>query len=158
MKRFCCALLLAAVACSAQAATKGPLDVSKPAEQVTRQISAIRQDMGDGKTYVEIDPGKKAQAEAALSRISDTVTRAGGRELSQAEQVTVFNDQELVNTVLGQARDDSRMVCKRERAVGSNMMTSQCMTVAERRQRQRQSQKEMNDLQRNKSQLDPSGR
>jgi len=30
--------------------------------------------------------------------------------------------------------------------------------VAERRQRQRQSQKEMNDLQRNKSQLDPSGR
>ena len=85
-----------------------------------------------------------------MTRIERTIETRGSTELSADEQVTVFNDQEVVNTVLTSAKDDSRMVCQRVRAVGSNMVTSQCMTVAQRREMRRNSERNMNDVQRSR--------
>ncbi|MEL5920715.1 hypothetical protein AAGG60_21830, partial [Stenotrophomonas maltophilia] len=51
------------------------------------------------------------------------------------------NDQQVVNTGLTQAREDSRLICQREKPIGSNRTTTQCRTVAERaRPKQRANQ------------------
>ncbi|AWH30265.1 hypothetical protein [Stenotrophomonas sp. YAU14A_MKIMI4_1] len=152
MRKVACAVLfvLASASAAASSGTAGPLDVSRPADLVNTQISTIRADLAKGELYSEISAGERAKVSDALTRIQAAIDRSGGAELSSGQQVSVFNDQEIVNTVLTRAKDDSRMICKRTRAVGSNMVTSQCMTVAQRRALRRDSQREMNDIQRNR--------
>jgi hypothetical protein len=105
------------------------------------QRSAIMSALGDGKTYSEISANDRQRVTASLSRISSLLGGAGSvEELPGATRVEVFNEQELVNTVLTQAREDSRLVCTREKKVGSHRTTNNCMTVAERRRAREQSQ------------------
>lgn len=97
------------------------------------QAQQIRADLG-GETYGEITQDDKRKVNDALQRLDAAL--AGGADinsLNEAEKVRVFNDQELINTVLMKARADSRVVCKREKTVGSHRAVSQCLTVAERR-------------------------
>ncbi|GHH49609.1 hypothetical protein [[Pseudomonas] boreopolis] len=157
MRSFVLMLFLGLMASSSAfaQAQKGklPLDLGKPGPDVAGQIQQIRADLAEGKLYSEIEAAKRAEVVQALDRISATIDRNQGRELSKADQVSLSNDQELVNVILTRAKEDSRMVCRRERAIGSNMITSQCMTVAQRREAQRRSQQDMNDVQR-RSRLD----
>jgi hypothetical protein len=105
------------------------------------QRNAIVSALGDGKTYSEISPNDRQRVTASLDRISSLLGGAGGvGQLPEATKVEVFNEQELVNTVLTQAREDSRLVCTREKKVGSHRTTNNCMTVAERRRAREQSQ------------------
>jgi len=87
--------------------------------------------------YSEISLEDKSRVQQALGRIKlkmDGHTLVS--DLSPQERTAVFNDQETINTVLNRAREDSRMVCRRERSTGSNMAQSVCMTVAQRRKAQ----------------------
>lgn len=99
------------------------------AAQIARVDAALRSD-----EYREISMEEKSRVQQALGRIR---LKMEGRELvtelSPKDQTLVFNDQEVVNTVLTRAREDSRMVCRRERTTGSNMQQSVCLTVAQRR-------------------------
>ena len=54
-------------------------------------------------------------------------------------QTEILNDQAVVNTILSRAHADSRMVCRRERATGSNRPERVCLTVAQRRKMQEDS-------------------
>jgi len=137
------ALLLAF---DASAAKSRPLDLTKPAAEVNEQIDVIQQELADGKTYSEIKPDQKEKVVLALSRISDAVEHGNGRTLAPNDQVTAFNDQEVVNNILTQAREDSRMICKRQKSVGSNMVSPQCMTVAQSRAAREQGRKDLNDM------------
>lgn len=65
--------------------------------------------------------------------MSQALGDGGIQSMSQERRVAVFNDQELVNGLLTRAREDSRLVCRREKTVGSNLPVSVCHTVAERR-------------------------
>src|SRR3546814_12843539 len=47
-------------------------------------------------------------------------------------KVAVFTDQELINNILTEAGENSRLVCKRVKRTGSHMSSNQCMTVAAR--------------------------
>lgn len=105
------------------------------------QRDAIVSALGDGKTYSEISPSDRQKVTTSLGRISSLLGGAGSVEqLSEATKVEVFNEQELVNTVLTQAHEDSRLVCTREKKVGSHRTTNNCMTVAERRRAREQSE------------------
>ena len=105
------------------------------------QRDAIVAALGDGKTYSEISSGDRQKVTVALDRISSLLGGAGSVEqLSEAAKVEVFNQQELVNTVLTQAHEDSRLVCTREKKVGSHRTTNNCMTVAERRRAREESE------------------
>ena len=106
-----------------------------------QQHQAIRRALSDGKTYSELDARQRGDVLAALDRIAAALAKPGGLDaLSEADKIQVFNDQELVNTLLSNAYEDSRLVCERVRTTGSHRQTSQCFTVAERRRIREQSQ------------------
>lgn len=123
-------LVMAGAAAAEERGTRVDLD-----SQFTAQRDAILAELKDGETFVEIEPGERTQVVAALDRMTAAVEQAGGvANLGDAQQVAMFNDQELVNTILTKAGDDSRLICKRERKTGSHRMVNHCMTVAERRE------------------------
>ena len=97
------------------------------------QKAAIESNLSDD-LYSELSRNDRDAVRGALGRIEAAVAgKASISELDDATRVEVFNDQELINTILTQAAEDSRMVCRREKKLGSNMPTNVCMTVAERR-------------------------
>ena len=126
-------------AASGKSTDKEFLNVSSPFEQ---QREKILIDLSDSETYAEISEKDRAEVRNALTRISDALRQAGGSvdQLSADSKTKVFNDQELINTILTSAREDSRMVCTREKKVGSHRTTSICKTVAERRRDMEESQ------------------
>jgi hypothetical protein len=101
-----------------------------------QQKARIEAELADGKTYAEISAQDQATVRESLARIADTLETAGSMEaLSGADKVEVFNDQEVVNTILTQAAYDSRQVCERIESTGSHRKTTVCTTVAERNRR-----------------------
>lgn len=85
--------------------------------------------------YRAISDDDRAAVHQALARIRTNVGDASSVDaLSPAMRTAVFNDQEVVNTILTRARADSRLVCERVRLTGSNRREQVCLTVAERRE------------------------
>ena len=77
-----------------------------------------------------------AEVREALDRISRELEGVDSvAELAEPAKVTVFNEQERINTILTQAKADSRLVCDHSRPTGSNRKVTKCQTVAERRRR-----------------------
>lgn len=140
------AALLSAAWGAVAAPAQPPLDVSADPARVSAQIEQIRRELADGKTYVEIGSEQKLAVQAALDRLSHAFDRSGGSQLSASEQVSALSDQRAVNEILTKARDDSRLICRRQAKVGSNMLTSQCMTVAQRRRAEEAGKKGLDDL------------
>ena len=68
--------------------------------------------------------------------------------MPESVRTEVFNDQQVVNTVLTRAREDSRLICRREKATGSNFAVTQCLTLAERERNKNDAQQRMNRAQR----------
>lgn len=100
------------------------------------QKAAIEQALDDGETYTELAPRDRREVHARLARMLGSIEAAGSVDaFTEREKVAFFNEQEAVNALLTQAADDSRLVCRRERPLGSRMMVNTCVTVAERRRR-----------------------
>ncbi|WP_406234952.1 hypothetical protein ACI703_04510 [Isoptericola jiangsuensis] len=120
------------------------LDATAP---VAEQIDAIEKAMRSD-NYSEISLEQKSEVQQALGRIR---LKMGDHqrvdELGAEARVEILNDQEKVNTILTKARADSRLVCRRERTIGSNMPQQVCMTVAQRRQSEDASRKALQDRQ-----------
>ncbi|MEO6102033.1 MAG: hypothetical protein ABIP44_00135 [Pseudoxanthomonas sp.] len=136
----------AITASSGEAAGKQAVDLSG---SFADQKKSIETNLADGETYSEISRQDRDQVRSALQRISSTLEITGSVDtLSDVEKAQVFNDQELVNTLLTSAGEDSRLICKREKKVGSNRTTTQCETVGQRRRAAEDSQKAMRDNQR----------
>lgn len=90
-----------------------------------------------GEQYREISAESRSQVVAALDRIGDAFADASSEaELAPEARASVAADEALVNEALAEAAADSRMICRRERRVGSNMPTNVCKTAAERRRMQ----------------------
>lgn len=117
------------------------VDVNGASFEVQR--GAVLAALDDGKTYAEITPDNRRRVLASLDRISGLLGDRSASELTQAVRLEVFNEQELVNTLLTGAREDSRLVCVREKKTGSNRPTNNCKTVAERRRDREQTQDAM---------------
>lgn len=151
MKRLTMAMVAAALVLAMGSATAAPKnkDVFEPGKPMAEQISKIEKDLNDGETYSEISVDQRSRVREALGRMRGIVERNEGQgALSEANRKDLFNDQQVVNTVLTQAREDSRLICRRERVVGSNMPQTQCMTVAQRERIKNTSQSSMDQAQR----------
>ncbi len=130
------------VAGSATAADTGTrVDVDR---EFASQRDGILKELGDGKTYSEIEAADREKVKAALARIATALDQAGSvDQLKEQQKVDVFNDQELVNNILTKAGEDSRLVCKRIKKTGSHMSSNQCMTVAARNRAMEHAQEEL---------------
>lgn len=122
------------------------LDLDAAPQAVRAQVAQIRRELDDGKTYVEIGSDQRGTVLAALQRIDSAYAASADTQLSDASRVTLTADQSLVNEILTKARDDSRLICRRDAKVGSNMLSSQCMTAAERRRVQERGKQGLDDL------------
>ncbi|KAF1698721.1 hypothetical protein CSC62_04005 [Pseudoxanthomonas jiangsuensis] len=111
------------------------------------QRSAILKALDDGKTYAEISVDNRRNVRESLERISGLLgDRQRVEELPEHARIELINEQEKVNVLLGQAREDSRLVCTREKQIGSLRSVSKCATVAERRRAREASQQEMFEM------------
>lgn len=145
MKKTLIAFLLAAVPAFAFAAQESQLALAEG--DFAEQRAEIEEDLADGKTYAEINSRDRAEVREALDRISRELEGVDSvAELAEPAKVNVFNEQERINTILTQARADSRMVCDHSRPTGSHRRVTKCQTVAERARRREADQ---NHLQRN---------
>ena len=54
-------------------------------------------------------------------------------ELDKASRMALYNEQEELRVLLSSAESDSRVLCTREKKLGSHRTTTMCKTVAERR-------------------------
>ena len=141
-------LLAALIAGPALAAKSEHQNVSFSPAHFEAQREAIIEGIR-GKTYRELSDEDRQSVLEALARMEDRLAGVDRIEqLDKRDQTAVFNDQELVNTLLTKAAADSRLVCKRERFVGSNRTTNVCITVGERQRLAEAAQEQMRGLQR----------
>ncbi|KRA16822.1 MULTISPECIES: hypothetical protein [unclassified Lysobacter] len=72
-----------------------------------------------------------------LSKQAEVLAMIEGKnssgDLSQEQQVQVFNRLEWIEAAINNAEDE-RMVCKREKTIGSTRITRVCRTVAQERE------------------------
>ncbi|MBD9367188.1 hypothetical protein [Xanthomonas sp. XNM01] len=113
------------------------------------QRRAILDALSDGKTYSEISSDSRSKVRVALDRMASVIGDVDSLdELTEVARLNVLNDQELVNALLTQAREDSRLVCIREKQVGSHRSVNKCATVAQRRQMATDTQQKLQSMQR----------
>ncbi|QIO89280.1 hypothetical protein G9274_002965 [Stenotrophomonas rhizophila] len=141
------AALLMCVATAADAAPKK--EVFESGKPLAEQITRIEIELNDGETYSELALPERSRVREALTRMRAVVEQYPEQKaLPESARMALFNDQQVVNTVLTQAREDSRLICKREKAIGSNFPVTQCMTVAQRERIKAQAQGRMDKTQR----------
>lgn len=113
------------------------------------QAEQIRKDLAAGEKYSEIDAEDRASVLSLLERLEARLNGVSDLDaLPEQARVSIYNDQEALNTILTGAAADSRQSCRREHVVGSNRRQNVCMTVAERRRRADRSREDMGDMQR----------
>ncbi|KRG70102.1 hypothetical protein [Pseudoxanthomonas dokdonensis] len=148
------ALALAMVAGSAHASSGSTVLDVKGQASFQQQRVQIEKDFASG-NYSELASEDRLKVNAALDRISSSVQGVDDvRQLSTQKSTEVFNDQELVNELLTQAAVDSRLVCKREAKIGSNMKTTTCLTAAERRRQKEDAASQFTENRPNRGQVE----
>jgi hypothetical protein len=109
-----------------------------------RQRAEIEKDLNDGKTYSEISSSDRTKVREALDHISTWLAGVASVDaLNGDTRVKIFNEQEVINTILTDARADSRLVCERSKPTGTNRYVNTCQTVAERERRREDDQRRM---------------
>lgn len=102
-----------------------PLDANTPQTFQTTAAN-VRTEMRPGGRYAFVTPAEHSRVDLALSDIDKAYAEA---RIDQDTKVRVFNDQELVNSIL--ERRDERMICANEVATGSHVRVTKCATYAQ---------------------------
>jgi hypothetical protein len=140
LRTFLCAALLVI----APAAFADDQQLALTEGDFQAQRAEIEKGLADGKTYVEITSEERTKVRESLDRIAERLQGAGSvDELDEPIKIALFNDQEVVNTILTRAASDSRVVCQRRHITGSNRPGTVCQTVGERRRRMEADQAEL---------------
>lgn len=140
----CLALLAPVVALA------GPtsLTIASP-EAFAQQKSELLAKINDGTTYSELSVADRRTVVSTLERMETVMASVEpGGELPVYRRESLATDQERINQILTAAAEDSRMVCRREKTVGTHRAQSQCLTVAQRRQIRERAQHELSAGQR----------
>lgn len=101
---------------------------------LAEQRAGIEGAITDNDDYVELRASDRKQVLDALDLMAVQLETAGSlAALPDAEREALLARQDEVNAVLKTAHGDSRLVCTREKEMGSNFRRSVCLTVAQRR-------------------------
>lgn len=149
------ALLLSATPCFA---ASGDQELDLRTKAFHAQADRIRADLANGETFTEIAPEDRQTVLGLLSSIQGRLDAAGNVDSMNAdERVSLFNEQERINTILTGAREDSRIVCERRQVTGSHRRQSMCTTVAQRRRNTTESKSKLWRMQQATPPGDPGG-
>ena len=142
---ICLALCLAGAALAAPKSTLS--DVRIEPEQFSDYRAAVEAELRAGELYQEMSRADRDEVLAILQRMDEALAGVDSVDSLQSDaKLGLYNDQERLRVLLGQAEEDSRMICRREKVVGSHMPKKICMTVAERRRAREDSQDFMRTL------------
>jgi len=104
----------------------------------------------DGDRYNEIAPADRQAVLDAMNRIGAKLAKATPEHpLSADDQVQVYNDQELVNTIVTHARAESRLFCERDQTTGSHRVHITCLTIAKWMEREQTSRRAAFEIEHN---------
>lgn len=133
----------------------GTTQAAPQAEVFTRgkplaeQMQRIDVEMNDGETYSELTLEDRSRVREALGRMRGVLDQYPDQAtITDVAKTELYNDQQLVNTVLTKAREDSRQICTREKSTGSHRATTQCRTVAQRERDKTSAQRQLGTAQR----------
>jgi hypothetical protein len=141
------ASLLAFAAADSSAAADQPVEIDVDAFETTH--ANIKRALDDRSAYSELSGTQRRDVLEALERMQRILAQADSvSQLDEEAKVKLFNDQEVVNTLLTQAAADSRLVCRQHGKTGSHRKTTKCRTVAEIRRERETSQEAARRIQR----------
>lgn len=132
----------AAFAAGDGAAARPPLAVAA----ITAQQTEIRDGViaGTGR-YKALSPSKRADLlakQASLLMMLEGKTSTA--DLTETQRVEAFNTLEWIEATINNT-DDERMVCRREKALGSNRLVRVCKTVEQDRIERENARKHMEE-------------
>lgn len=142
MKLTLAALFLLTASIAAQGETSNPSDETGTTKLSTfelfaQQKATILEDINSDTVYREISHSDANIVRDALDRMSESLSGVNDlSEMTEDQRALLFTDQDLVNTILTMAENDSRMICRRRGTLGTNFKSTTCETVAGRRERQ----------------------
>lgn len=117
-------------ATAANGASPKPLEISA----IVEQQSQIRSDVlaGQGR-YKNMSPSKRADLLAKQAGLMAIISgKSSVDELSDSQRMNAFNTLEWIQAAINN-EEDERLVCHRERTIGSQRVTRVCRTAAEER-------------------------
>jgi hypothetical protein len=118
-------------------------------EKFAETIKLIHEDMDTGGRYEYIKPQDKARVDTDLNAMAAMLQKSGSvAAMGQDDRVKLFNIQEHLNGVLSHS-DSNRLVCEHRPPVGTNIPTTTCKTFAQIEKERTDSQKYMQDEDRN---------
>jgi hypothetical protein len=105
----------------------------------------IRNEMQKGGRYEFVEPKERGQIDKSLTEMTALFDQYGSvSAMNQDTKVKLFNDQEVVNSILTK-RDRDRVICTNQAPVGSHIRQTSCHTYAQEVQAHQETQKQMSD-------------
>ena len=115
------------------------------AEKFKATADDVRKEMQPGGRYEYVKPKERDTIERTLAEMESLFEATGGVDkMKQDDKVKLFNDQEVVNSILTR-RDRDRVVCEDKPKLGSHVRTTQCHTVAQEEEARRGSKDTMDE-------------
>ncbi len=132
--RFSLFVLAAALLLSPVAFADDAFQLDVMSGPFSPQKDAVLNAVNTNPKYSEITQADRASIEASLLKISEIL--ANGKSVASLDAPSRENiklNQESVNKLLDKAFGDSKMVCTKEAAIGTNMIKRLCKTAAARK-------------------------
>ncbi len=105
----------------------------------------VRKEMEPGGRYEYVKPRERTQIEQSLAEMDALLEANGGVEhMKQDDKVKLFNDQEVVNSILTR-RDKDRVICDNAPKLGSHVRSTGCHTYGQAEDARRGSKDQMDE-------------
>jgi hypothetical protein len=142
MKQVLIAVLTAALMIGTAQAEQRPLEVSSIVSQQQEIRAGLMARSGRYKNMTETKRDELlSKQERLLAMLDGKQTSA---DLTDDEKIEAFNMLEWIEAAINNAEDE-RMICKRERTIGSQRVTQTCRTQAQMRADRERARDEMMD-------------
>lgn len=142
-----CLALATAFSLNANASSSDVFELTATsAEEFQQQANELRAKLTDGGTYDGLSNQEKSRVGLQLDALQELYdNRAAGKPFKRADEVKLVNASEEINGILTGTSDD-RIYCEQVRKIGSNRTQKLCLSVAERRTRSEEAEKDLRNF------------
>jgi hypothetical protein len=94
-------------------------------------VQSVQREMAHGGKYEFVPPKERAQIDTSFADMTKLFDEYGSvSAMTQDAKVRLFNDQEVVNSILTK-RDRDRVICTNQAPIGSHIPVTSCHTYAQ---------------------------